>query len=236
VRATKRGSLTLGPLLLALTIAACGGDDDKSSTSRAGSSIDPAGYSATVDHPLIPLASVPVTIFKGKEGDTETRAVNRVLRKSERVAGVPVATVDVREWENGKLVEHTSDYFARSKDGNVWYFGERVDNIEGGKVTGHEGQWLAGEGRAKPGLFMPAKPKVGQVFQQERAPGVAEDRSTVVAVGLKVTTAAGKFNKCIKTKDYSPLDKVTEFKYYCAGVGLVREGLKDGREDLVRYR
>jgi hypothetical protein len=31
---------------------------------------------------------------------------------------------------------------------------------------------------------MPEYPKVGQTFQQEREPGVAEDRSTVVAVGL----------------------------------------------------
>jgi hypothetical protein len=40
----------------------------------------------------------------------------------------------------------------------------------------------------------------------------------------------------LKTRDYAPLDKVTEFKFYCAGVGLVREDLEDGRVDLVRYR
>jgi hypothetical protein len=83
---------------------------------------------------------------------------------------------------------------------------------------------------------MPADPKVGDEFEQERAPGVAEDRSEVVAVGLKVRTQAGRFDRCIKTKDFAPLDNNTEFKYYCAGVGLVREQYPEGRLDLVRYR
>jgi hypothetical protein len=83
---------------------------------------------------------------------------------------------------------------------------------------------------------MPAEPKVGDMFGQERAPGVAEDRSTILEVGLQVTTPAGTYSDCIKTKDFAPLDKVTEFKYYCRGVGLVREEFPDGRLDLVRFR
>jgi hypothetical protein len=162
--------------------------------------------------------------------------VSRVLDRTRRIAGVRVAIVDVREFEDGELVEHTKDYYAQDQKGRVWYFGERVDNIENGKVVDHEGQWFAGKGRAKPGLFMPAKPKVGQVFKQERAPGVAEDRSRVVAVGLDVRTSAGRFDSCIRTKDYAPLDKTSEFKFYCPGVGLVREKARHARVDLVRYR
>src|ERR671918_280345 len=153
-------------------------------------------YTAKVDHPLVPLTTVRHTVFTGFEGDTRTRVVSRVLKKTRRVAGVRVAI---------------------------------VDDIENGKVVGHEGQWFAGKNGAKPGLFMPAKPKVGKVFEQERAPGVAEDRSKVVAVGLEVATAAGQFDECIKTRDFAPLDKTTEFKFYCAGVGLVREKPADGR-------
>jgi hypothetical protein len=65
---------------------------------------------------------------------------------------------------------------------------------------------------------------------------VAEDRSRVVALGLDVSTAAGKFDGCIKTRDYAPLDKKSEFKFYCPGVGLVRERARNARVDLVRYR
>jgi hypothetical protein len=193
-------------------------------------------YTPKVDHPLVPLTSVRYTEFRGHEGDTRIRVVSRVLDKTRRVAGVRVAIVDVREFEDGELVEHTHDYFAQDAKGNVWYFGERVDDIEDGKVVGHEGQWFAGKRGARPGLFMPVKPKVGQRFAQERAPGVAEDRSRVVAVGLEVTVPAGQFDECIRTRDYAPLDRSVEFKFYCPDVGLVREKARNTRIDLVRYR
>jgi hypothetical protein len=142
----------------------------------------------------------------------------------------------VEEYKNGELVERTLDYYAQRRDGAVLYFGEKVDDYKDGKIVGHGGRWFAGEGDAKPGLFMLARPRVGQVFEQERAPGVAEDRSRVVAVGREVTTPAGTFDDCIRTRDYAPLDKKTEFKYYCSGVGLVREEAPRVHLDLVRYR
>jgi hypothetical protein len=83
---------------------------------------------------------------------------------------------------------------------------------------------------------MPADPKVGRSFEQERAPGVAEDRSKVVAVDVERRTPAGRFGGCIKTEDYAPLDRRTEFKYYCRGVGLVREEGKASHLDLVERR
>jgi hypothetical protein len=219
-------------LVVGGVVWACGGDAEP----------EGAAFSSTVDHRFVPLASVRVTVFEGSERDpatgetTRLRIESRVLPTTERVAGVPVAVVDVKEYEDGALVEHTFDYFAQRSDGSVWYFGERVDDYEGGKVVGHAGEWLAGRGRAKPGLFMPARPSVGQTFEQERAPGVAEDRSTVVALLARVSTPAGTFANCIKTEDVAPLDGMTEFKHYCAGIGLVRERSPHGRLDLVRYR
>ena len=37
-------------------------------------------------------------------------------------------------------------------------------------------------------------------------------------------------------EDFAPLDNTTWFKYYCPGVGLVREEFPGGGLDLVRYR
>jgi hypothetical protein len=223
-------------LLLVLGASSCGDDDDGGSPQPAGAGIDPAEYTAKVDHPLVPLTSVRQTEFEGREEETRTGVSTRVLERTGHVAGVEVAVVDVTEFEDGELVEHTEDYYAQDREGNVWYFGERVDDVEDGKVIGHEGQWLAGKDGAKPGLFMPAEPEVGRSFEQERAPGVAEDESEVVAVGLRVKTGAGEFDDCIKTEDFAPLDKRTEFKFYCAGVGLVREQAPETRLDLQRYR
>ena len=222
-------------LLVALTASGCSGGNEKSHARTVPVRIDKSQFTAKVNHPLVPLASVPFTVFGGTDGDTKTSGTNRLLKKTAVVDGVRVAVLDNREYEDGKLVEHTSDYFAERRDGSVWYFGERVRNFEEGKVN-HEGQWIAGRGKNKPGLYMPAKPKVGQVFAQERAPGIAEDRSTVLAAHLTRKTHAGTFHNCIKVKDFSPIDKLAEFKYYCAGVGLVHEDEPHAHSDLVRYR
>jgi hypothetical protein len=230
--------LAAGLILVGLAGPACGSDDDEEAQESAASkpALDPDKFSARVDHPLVPLALVRLTVFRGKEDSTPIGFRSRVLAKRGRVSGVPVTVVDVREYEDGALVEHTRDYYAERRNGDVMYMGERVDDIEDGKVVGHEGEWLAGQGNARPGVFMPAEPKLGDVFEQERAPGVAEDRSKVVAVDLRVRTPAGRFDDCIRTRDFAPLDKKTEFKLYCAGVGLVREQARGSRVNLVRYR
>jgi hypothetical protein len=236
-------------LLLALAAPACGGGDESSrsetargtTTEEAGGAVDPTDCSAKVDHPLVPLSSISLKEFEGSEPDPntgetiKTRAELRVLKKPAVVGGFRVAVVEVKEYEDGELVEQTLDYYTQCGDGSVWYVGEKVDEYEDGKLAGHEGQWQAGKGGAKPGLFMPVEPKVGLTFQQEQAPGVAEDRSTVVAVGVDVKTPAGEFTDCLKTEDFAPLDKITEFKFYCPKVGLVREERKSVRFDLVRY-
>jgi hypothetical protein len=194
-----------------------------------------------VDNKFVPLSSVKFSVFRGSEPDeetdemVETRVEQRVQQKPAKIAGFPVRVVQVKDFEGGALVEQTLDYYTQCNDGSVWYVGEKVNDIEDGEVVSHGGQWLAGKNGAKPGLFMPAEPKVDDSFQQERAPGVAEDQSTVLATGVDVTTPAGMFKGCVKTKDYAPIDKTTEFKLYCPDVGLVREELEEGSSDLVRY-
>ena len=180
-------------------------------------------------------------MFEGEERDPDTgetirtRLESTVLPETDVVAGVEVTVVQEKEYEDGELVESTLDYFAQDRDGTVYYLGERVDEYEDGKVVGHGGEWLAGEGRNEPGIFMPSQLTIGDVFEQERAPGVAEDRSKVVATDQTVTTPAGSFGDCIKTEDLNPLDNVTEFKFYCRSVGLVREEFPGGQLELTSY-
>lgn len=215
-------------LVVLLLAASCGGGDENASEGSDGTTTtesiatpDPAECSATVDNELMPLSSLRLMIFEGTErqGDTgrtiEIRAELRVREKPATIAGYPVTVVQVREFEDAALVERTLDYYTQCGDGDVWYVGEKVDDFKEGRLVGHGGQWQAGKDGAKPGLFMPADPEVGRTFEQERAPGVAEDRSTIVAVGLDVTVPAGEFGGCIKTEDFAPLDNATEFKFYC---------------------
>mgnify|MGYP001582333942 CR=1 FL=1 len=50
--------------------------------------------------------------------------------ETKKIAGVETLVLAEKVWVNGELVEDTRDYVAQNKDGNVWYFGEDVDNYE----------------------------------------------------------------------------------------------------------
>lgn len=194
--------------------------------------------SHVVDNAYFPLATLERAVYAGRERDPdsgemlEIRMECVVRAKPEKVAGILVTVVEVSEYEDDELVEKTLDYYAQDAGGNVYYIGEKVDDYEDGKVTGHGGQWLAGEKGARPGLFMPAAPKLGDVFEQERAPGVAEDRSTVVAVGSTIEVPAGKFENCIETEDFDPISKSKGHKVFAAGIGLVKEASAAGKSTI----
>jgi hypothetical protein len=198
---------------------------------EAQETINPADYSNIITNPYFPVSSLQTLSFAGEEEDPdtgetiETSGEWTILPGQKTVAGVNVLVVRDDAFEDGELVESTLDYFAQHRDGTVYYFGEDVDNYENGVVVNHDGSWLAGEGENLPGVFMPASPKAGDTFDQERAPGIAEDHSEVLEVGLTVTVPAGSFSNCIKTEDVNPLDAAAhvENKFYCPGVGFVKE-------------
>ena len=241
-----RKRILFASLLMTVAAAACNGGTDTDREAASGSglagdteAINPADFSATITHPLLPLSSTRNTEFVGREtkedgGTSEIRVVSRLLDKTETIAGVTVAVVEVTEHKDGQLLELTEDYFAQHRDGTVWYFGERVTDFKEGKPVGHEGQWLAGENGSRPGVFMPAVPTVGQEFAPEQTPGVADERSKVLELGVEVTVPAGKFSGCMKTEDRDLLDNAREFKFYCPRAGLVREEGPKKISELVR--
>jgi hypothetical protein len=199
----------------------------------------PDDLSATVDNPFFPLAPGTSRRYEGQEVNPDTgetvdlRVREHVSPLPDEVAGAPVTTLAVQEYEDGQLTETTSDYHAQDADGTVYYLGEDVNMYEDGQLVSHEGTWIAGEGTNQAGEFMPAEPRVGDRFAQEQAPGVAQDISTVVAIDQTLETPVGTFSGCIKTQDLNPLDQAIEYKYYCPGVGLVREEYPTGSLDLV---
>jgi hypothetical protein len=157
-----------------------------------------------------------------------------VLGETKRIDGVETRVVEEREWKKGKLYEVARNYFAiceKTKD--VFYFGEDVDFYdEKGKVTKHDGTWLAGRDGSRPGLIMPGTPKPKMKYYQELAPRVAMDRAEVVSLSETCQTPAGKFARCLKVRETSALDpSANEFKYHAPGVGLVR----DEDLQLVKY-
>jgi hypothetical protein len=191
--------------------------------------IDPADFSAEITNPYLPLSLVGPKLFIGEETDdegetVETRLESKLLPDTILVDGVTVAVLEERAYEDGELIEVALDYFAQNSNGDVYYFGEHVDNYIDGVLDNHNGQWLSGEGDNKPGLFMPAAPQAGVTLELEYAPGVAEDMATILSLGESVDVPAGKYVNCLKTREFTPLEPdVEEFKWYCRDIGQAKE-------------
>lgn len=187
------------------------------------------GFSANVTNEFFPLPRGRTLIYVGSKDGKAARDVFHVTRRTAIIEGAACTVVDDRLYLDGRLEERTTDWYAQAASGTVWYFGERTAELDRhGRVTSTEGSWRAGENGARPGVFMPAHPRVGQSFAQEHAKGVAEDRFRVVAVqpaGPKAT---------VETREWTPLEPgVVDRKRYVRGYGTdVEETVKGGDEHL----
>lgn len=229
-RLALRGALALGAVLLALNVPAVpsrsAGEPPKAG---AGIGVDPAELTAAVDHKLLMFSTLKRAVYVGKERDGETGQSFKVrlevtARDSmETIAGVQVTVLEATDFADDEVVERARKFFAQHRSGSVYFMAEHVDDYEQGKMVGHEGQWVAGENGTEAGLYMPAAPKVGDVFEPERAPGIAQERSKVVSTSRTVKVAAGTFKDCVETEVYDPIEKTTVRRWYCPGTGLVKE-------------
>ena len=182
-------------------------------------------FSLEIDNPFFPLRVGQQTVLEGEEAGRRLMVRITVKDETETVAGVETRVVEEYEAEDGRVVETSRNYFAQAEDGTVCYFGEEVDMYgAGGDVTSHAGAWRAGEDGNRPGIFMPASLRVGQAFQQEIAPGVAEDQSKVIALGESTEVPAGTFTATATLLDRNPLDGSQDTKIYAEGVGLIVDG------------
>ena len=179
--------------------------------------IDPADFTTTIDNNYFPLKEGTTFVYEG--GGAE-RSEMTVTSDTKKVMGVQCVVVDDREWDGGKLIERTYDWFAQDKKGTVWYFGEDTKEYENGKVVSTKGSWEAGVDGAKPGIIMQADPKVAESYRQEYYPGEAMDMARVISLNASVTVPYGSFDHVLQTKEWTPLQPgFSEKKYYVRGVG-----------------
>jgi hypothetical protein len=158
----------------------------------------------------------------------DEQVVITVLDETEMVGDVETRIVEEREKEGGKIVEISRNFFAICKEhGDVFYFGEEVENYKNGKFVGHSGAWRADDKRCKAGIIMPGTILLGARHYQELAPN-AKDRAEIVADGVTFKTPAGTFKNCIKVEETSALDADEKcYKIYAPGVGIILD------EDLL---
>jgi hypothetical protein len=202
-------------------------------------------FTLEIDNTYFPLPVGQVWVYQGNEQGQTIGLQITVLNETEDFYSgrrtVTTRVVEELEWEDANanglvdadetLIEISRNFYAQTQDGTVCYFGEEVDIYEGGVVVSHEGAWRADDRGNAPGIFMPADPQPGMTYQQEAAPGIAEDTATVIRRGRTVTVPAGTFDDTITVRDFNPLDGSRGTKVYAPVVGLI----VDGPLDLISY-
>jgi hypothetical protein len=171
-------------------------------------------------------------LLRGKEDGVPVELRITVLEETEVVGGVRTRVIEERHIENGELAEVSRNFFAATKEGTACYLGEEVDIYEDGEIVSHEGAWRADAPGNRPGIFIPADPRVGMKYDMEGAPGVAEDEGEIVAKGKRERVPAGTFTKTIRIRELNRLDGGVDFKVFARGVGII----VDGPLSLVKYR
>lgn len=181
----------------------------------------------TIDNPYLPLSGFHRCTLRGQE-DGERQRIERVVLDRTRtfvVNGVPVEAMIVKDrvHADGKLIEDTRDFFAQDDSGAVRYFGERVDNIENGRVVNHHGSWLFGRDTNKLGVLMAADPHVGRHWRSEIALPITLEHDRVVATHRSVDVAGRTYHHVIEVREYALPDHEVEHKLYARGVGVIDE-------------
>jgi hypothetical protein len=243
--------MTPRPLLLGLAavfpmlLAGCGSSPQESPPTGVDGlqiptpSPDPDDFVERIDNPYLPLTPGTRWVYESAGVDAETITVT-VTDDTREIQGVTTTVVhDVVKEADGKVVEDTFDWFAQDTSGNVWYFGEDTTEYDDRGRPDLSGSWEAGVDGARAGLVMPAAPRVGDGYQQESSPGVAEDRAEVLSLDESANVPFDSFTDLLQTEESTPLEPgVVERKYYARGVGLVLEQTVLGgaeRVELVAY-
>jgi hypothetical protein len=192
-----------------------------------------AGFSPRVDNPWFPLLAGSRYVYRGIKDGHPARDVVTVTHRTKLIDGVPCIVVEDRLYLSGYLEERTTEWYSQDKQGNVWYFGEDTAELaKNGHVTSTSGTWRAGVDGARPGLYMFARPKVGQAAQQEFYKGEAQDHFQVLSLRASVDVPYTSSTRAVLTKEWTPLEPgVVDHKFYVRGIGTVLEQtVKGGSE------
>jgi hypothetical protein len=236
IRTAAAGAAVAG---LLATAGALGGPAQAGTTLRAASHHHhPAPSRFThgrVDNPWFPLKPGTRWAYRGSEDGDRTRDVMIATYRTRVVDGVVCRVVFDRVWTNGRLGERTRDFYAQTRRGTVWYFGERTAVLDRhGHVTSREGSFTSGVDGAEAGVFMTRDPRPGPSYFQEHYPGHAMDIFTVLARSAHISVRLLASDHALLTKETSPLEPgVVDHKYYVRDIGTVRElTVKGGSERL----
>jgi hypothetical protein len=244
-------------LFMAATVAAlvtgCGSSSNQSSSTTPGSTpspsalapiqgayapkIDPADFVAVADNRYFPLVPGTAFHYKGVAEDGKTPQTDDmvVTRQTKMILGVRCTVVRDTVSSKGKPIEHTFDWYAQDREGNVWYMGEDTRELQHGKFVQADDSWEGGVAGAEPGIIMPGNPQRGDAYRQEYYPRFAMDQARVLGPGGPVTVPSGSYKNTLLTVETAPqVDPgVAERKWYVAGLGEIKEHVVSGNHEEI---
>jgi hypothetical protein len=183
--------------------------------------ITPREFSKDITNPYFRMSVGRRLQYRERTEDgTETSEV-WITGETRTIMGVETTVYLDRVLLDGQLIEETKDYLAQNTaTGDVWYFGEAVDNYENGRFEDHHGSWIAGENGALPGVWFKGQPREGDAYRMEYLKGEAEDMARVVKTGIDVKVNGRTYKDCVQIYEWTPLDiDAREDKFYCRDVG-----------------
>ncbi len=204
-----------------------------------------------ITNTYFPFVAGGVKVYRGKSDGARIVVVDLYTSNTRDFnwGGGPVSTrvLQETEFEDGKIVEISQNYFGLADNGAVYYFGEVVDIYdENGVVVDHEGSWLVGgatlpsdppgAGNATdPAVYMPGNPEVGDQFKPEDLFPLVDETVTVLSLDETVKTEAGKFKDVLKARETSQLDSGHEIKWWGKGVGVVKTKGDGEKLELIAW-
>ena len=201
-------------------------------------SVSPSNFTTEINNIFFSIKPGQKTVFEAKTPNGTEKIVITIEKNTKNVAGFETLIYHDQVYIDNVLKEDTRDYLAQhKKTGDVWYFGEEVDNYENGTLKDHHGTFLHGTDGAEAGIWIKANQNVGDSYRQEYYKGQAEDMQNVVAIDQTVKTAKATYTGCVKLYAWTPLDKQSqEFKYNCPEINgevLIENQIEGKRTELV---
>lgn len=201
--------------------------------------LEASDLTTEITNELFTLPKGREIVFEAETEDGVERVEITIEEEPKMIGDIETIVYRDREYLDGELVEDTRDYLAQNTDtGDVWYFGEDVENYEDGKLISREGSFMHGVDGAKAGIWIKGSHVVGDSYKQEYYIGEAEDMRDVVAIDQTVEIGLGTYTDCVKFYDWTPLEAdAREHKYYCpesASLVLIEDLAEGVRTELVK--
>ncbi|WP_077487886.1 hypothetical protein [Sinomonas mesophila] len=169
--------------------------------------------------------------------------IHTVTGLTKEIDGVTTRVLWDRDYEDGQLLESELAFFAQTRGGTVWLFGEYPEEYENGEFVGAPSTFIHGLAKAQAGIAMLAKPSLSAPdYVQAYAPKVDFlDCGNVIQKNQHVCVPTGCYNDVLVIDEYNPLDPPEaghQRKFYSKGTGLVKVTAVGGTDqefmDLVQ--